>query len=95
MESKDDELEYDIRSNGLISTFIGIIGAVLIINWFYLYPNFPPVVFGLIAYFLGKDAKKDGDKYGKYGVTLGIIATGLGLMQVIAWFIYVIISMNI
>lgn len=74
---------------GIFSLIFGIIGAVLIMNWFNLYPNLPPLLLGIIAIITGIIAKKNEDTYGKSGSILGIIATIFGGLQVIAWYIYV------
>ena len=74
---------------GIVSIITGIISVVLIINWFDLLPNFPPFIIGMVAIISGIYAKKDRDTYGKTGMILGIIATILGLTQIIAWYVYV------
>lgn len=79
--------------NGIISLTFGIIGAILIINWIDIYPNFLPLILGIVAIVFGRKAKKDKDSYGKTGMILGIIATILGCHQVVAWIIYVYITL--
>jgi len=79
---------------GIVSLISGIIGIILIINWIDILPNLPPLVLGIIALIFGRKAKKLGDSYGNTGNTLGIIATIIGGLQVIAWFIYYYISMT-
>ncbi len=79
---------------GSWSLLVGFFGAILIINWIGILPNFPPFILGLIAMYLGKKgAKKDMSqyekKYAKWGLILGTIAMILGLTQIIAWYIVV------
>ena len=74
---------------GVFSLIIGILSLALIINWFNLYPNFPPLLLSILAIITGIIAKKNEDTYGKNGSIMGIISTILGGLQVIAWYVYV------
>jgi len=81
-------------NNGILSLIFGVMGAILIINWFGIIPNFPPLILGVLAIFFSRKAKKEGDSYGKIGTILGIIATIIGTLTVIAWIIYVYITFS-
>ena len=48
--------------------------------------------FGIISIITGITAKKEKDTFGKNGITLGILATIIGSLQVAAWYIYVYTS---
>ena len=78
---------------GKISIITGIIGTILIINWIDIQPNLLPLIFGIISIITGITAKKEKDTFGKNGITLGILATIIGSLQVAAWYIYVYTSM--
>jgi len=77
---------------GFLSFIIGMLSIILIINWFDLYPNFLPLILGVFAIIFSLIACKKDDKYGKYGKILGIISTVIGLLQVMAWYVYVYTS---
>ena len=76
-------------NQGFVSIITGIIGVVLIMNWFDLFINYPPFILGMVAIVSGIYAKKDRDTYGQTGKILGLIATLVGLTQVIAALVYI------
>ncbi len=80
------------ESNGIFSLVAGILGLILMINILSIYPNFPPLILGVLALITGRKPKKNGYKYGTYGYYLGIIVTVIGATQTIAWIIYVYVS---
>jgi len=78
---------------GIASIVLGILGLVTIMHWFGLMIwVFMPLPFGISAIITSRIAKKQGDNYGKSGMILGIIATVVGLTEVIALIVYFYVS---
>ena len=73
---------------GIASIILGILGLILyFIGWFFysfvdnrLYGITIGIIFGIIAVILGYLAKKQGDNYGTYGLSLGILILIIGLL---------------
>jgi len=72
---------------GVVSIIFGILGLIMyfIGLFFYsfvdnrLYGIIIGIIFGIIAVILGYLAKKQGDNYGTYGISLGILILIIGL----------------
>jgi len=73
---------------GIASIILGIFGLILyFIGWFFysfvdnrLYGIIIGIIFGIIAVILGYFAKKKGDNYGTYGISLGVIILIIGFL---------------
>jgi hypothetical protein len=73
---------------GIASVIFGILGLILyfIGVFFYsfvdnrLYGIIIGIIFGIIAVILGYLAKKQGDNYGTYGISLGILILIIGFL---------------
>ena len=73
---------------GIASIILGILGLILyFIGWFFysfvdnrLYGIIIGIIFGIIAIFLGYLAKKQGDNYGTYGISLGVLILIIGVL---------------
>ena len=73
---------------GIASIILGILGLILyFIGWFFysfvdnrLYGIIIGIIFGIIAVILGYLAKKQGDNYGTYGISLGVLILIIGVL---------------
>jgi len=73
---------------GIASIIFGILGLILyfIGLFFYsfvdnrLYGIIIGIIFGIIAIILGYLAKKQGDNYGTYGISLGVLILIIGVL---------------
>ena len=73
---------------GVASVILGILGLILyfIGLFFYsfvdnrLYGIIIGIIFGMIAIILGYLAKKQGDNYGTYGISLGVLILIIGVL---------------
>ena len=73
---------------GIVSIILGILGLILyFIGWFFysfvdnrLYGIIIGIIFGIIAVILGYLAKKQGDTYGTYGISLGVLILIIGVL---------------
>ncbi len=73
---------------GIASIILGILGLILyFIGWFFysfvdnrLYGIIIGIILGVVAIILGYVAKKQGDNYGTYGLSLGILILIIGLL---------------
>jgi len=73
---------------GIASIIFGILGLILyFIGWFFysfvdnrLYGIIIGIIFGMIAIILGYLAKKQGDNYGTYGISLGVLILVIGVL---------------
>jgi len=63
---------------GLISYFIGLFFYSFVDNR--LYGIIIGIILGIIAIILGYMAKKQGDDYGTYGISLGVLILIIGLI---------------
>jgi len=83
MEEKDKH-----SGIGIASIILGILGLLLyFIGWFFysfvdnrLYGIVIGVIFGIVAIILGYVAKKQGDNYGTYGISLGVLILIIGVL---------------
>ena len=66
---------------GLIMYFIGLLFYSFVDNR--LYGIIIGIIFGIIAIVLGYLAKKQGDNYGTYGITIGVLILIIGLITFI------------
>ena len=73
---------------GFASVILGILGLILyFIGWFFysfvdnrLYGIIIGIIFGIFAIILGYLAKKQGDNYGTYGISLDTLILIIGLL---------------
>ena len=73
---------------GIVSIILGILGLILYsIGWFFysfvdnrLYGIIIGLILGIIAIILGYVAKKQGDNYGTYGISLGVLILIIGVL---------------
>ena len=73
---------------GITSIILGILGLILyFIGWFFysfvdnrLYGIIIGLILGIIAIILGYVAKKQGDNYGTYGISLGVLILIIGVL---------------
>ena len=73
---------------GVASIIFGILGLILyFIGWFFysfvdnrLYGIIIGIILGIIAIILGYLAKKQGDNYGTYGLSLGVLILIIGVV---------------
>ena len=82
---KESEKHMDAGTASLILGIIGIIGYLTV----GLIVGLP---LGIIAVILGISARKQGDKYGNYGVIIGAILIALGILTLIAAIVYIYVS---
>ena len=77
------------RTNiGIASIILGLLGLILyFIGWFFysfvdnrLYGIIIGIIFGILAMILGYLAKKQGDNYGTYGISLGVLILIIGVI---------------
>ena len=76
---------------GIASIIFGILGLILyIIGWFFysfvdnrLYGMIGGVILGILAILLGYIAKKQGDTYGTYGISLGVLILIIGVFTLL------------
>jgi len=74
------ENEVDTRLVGIISLAMGIIAIIML---FLGRTALFGIIFGIIAFILGRKPKKQGNKYGLYGWTLGLICIIFGIIFLI------------
>jgi hypothetical protein len=73
---------------GIVSIILGVLGLILyFIGWFFysfvdnrLYGIIIGIIFGIIAVILGYLAKKKGDNFGTYGISLGVLILIIGFL---------------
>ncbi len=73
---------------GIASIILGILGLILyFIGWFFysfvdnrLYGIVIGIILGIVAIILGYLAKKQGDNYGTYGISLGVLILIIGVL---------------
>jgi hypothetical protein len=77
------------RTNvGIASIILGILGLILyFIGWFFysfvdnrLYGIIIGMILGIVAIILGYLAKKQGDNYGTFGISLGVLILIIGVL---------------
>ena len=79
---------------GIASIILGILGLILyFIGWFFysfvdnrLYGIIIGIISGIFAVILGYLAKKQGDNYGTYGISLGALIVIIGLITFLLTF---------
>jgi len=89
ISAKIDEKTNYYKNMGIASIIIGIFAFILLFILGYVFGLLPA---GIVSLILGRISKKHGDKNGSYGFFLGLIATILGIIGLIASVIYVWIS---
>lgn len=80
--------EKDHTNVGIASIILGILGLILyFLGWFFysfadnrLYGIIIGIILGIIAIILGYLAKKQGDNYGTYGISLGVLILIIGVL---------------
>jgi len=80
----DDYYKLKHTTNGKIALFCGILGLILV-----FFINYIPFLLAIISIGFGISAKNEGDKYGKYGLILGILTFLLTILIAVLTYIYI------
>ncbi len=80
----DDYSKEEHTTNGKIALFCGILGIILV-----FFINYIPFFLAITAIGLGISARNQGDKYGTYGLILGILTFILTIIVAALVYLYV------